>query len=53
MTNEILIKNNIDLHKYLKKIKITNMNSKTVNILNNLYQNVIVHNSDSLKKIKI
>ena len=47
MTNEILIKNNIDLHKYLKKIKITNMNSKTVNILNNLYQNVIVHNSDS------
>ena len=42
MSNEILVKNKIDLHKYLKKIKINDMKLETKNILNNLYQSVII-----------
>lgn len=40
MSNEILVKNNINLRKYLKKIYIINKNPKIMNILNNFYTDI-------------
>ena len=42
MSNEILVKNNINLKKYLKKIRIVNKSDKTKKILNNLYPEVVL-----------
>lgn len=42
MSNEILVKNNINLKKYLKKIKIVNKSDKIKNILKNNYPNVLL-----------
>lgn len=40
MSNEILVKNNIDLKKYLKKIHIINKNQKIINIINESYPEI-------------
>ena len=40
MSNEILVKNNIDLKKYLKKIHIVNKNQKIINITNESYPKI-------------
>lgn len=40
MSNEILVKKNISLHKYLKKIYVVNKTDKIKNILDNKYPNI-------------
>lgn len=40
MSNEILVKNNVNLKKYLKKINISNKTDKIKKILTNEYSNV-------------
>ena len=40
MSNEILVKNNIDLKKYLKKIHIVNKNQKIINAINESYPEI-------------
>lgn len=40
MSNEILVKNNIDLKKYLKKIHIVNKNQKIINTINESYPKI-------------
>ena len=40
MSNEILVKNNINLKKYLKKIHIVNKNQKIINITNEYYPEI-------------